>query len=387
MYRDYADKVDFYYVYKTVEHPGINGFVEPFSIEERLKHVAIAKKRINTKIPWLSDSMDNDVKHFFGRAPNGEFVIGPDGEIVRKRFWSDADVLRSDLEELVGKSESFTKPEDVETTFKVETVPKGKIASGVVPEIELPKRLVPLQVVPQESDLPFYAKLRVEATPKITEGGGQLHFLLSLDPIHEFHWNNLAGKVRIELSDTDGMKLSSERLESDPVKADADIDPRRFLIDLESIEGDEPVSFTAKVFYHVCDDAETICLEAEQEYQIVLDYNRDGGTRPGIFMIEMFQDIPGWDANEDGIISLDELPKRHARLIMNHLDYSANGSIDKDEVKRFLKMFNNGTAIGRPDGDQEEEEASDEPDSPDADSSDAEEPEVDDDATLLSRDV
>lgn len=358
MYRDYGDKVDFYYVYKTVEHPGINGFVEPFSIEERLKHIGIAKERLNTEITWLCDSMDNDVKHFFGRSPNGEFVIGPDGKIVRKRFWSDADTLRSDLEELVGKSESFTKPQDVETGFKVETVPNDKIASGVFPEIELPKGLKPLQIVPQESDLPFYAKLRVEATPKISKGGGQLYFFLSLDPIHEFHWNNLAGKVRIELSDTDGMRFSSERLESDAVEEAADIDPRRFLVDLKAISKGKTASFTAKVFYHVCDDAETICLEAEQEYQILLDYNRDGGTRPGIFMIEMFQDIPGWDANEDGIITMDELPKRHGKLVMNHIDYSANGTIEMDEVERFKMMFNNGTTIGSPDGSAKKPESS-----------------------------
>ena len=121
MYRDYSDKVDFYFVYKTVEHPGINGYVEPFSIKERLNHIAIAKKRINTSIPWLCDSMENDVKGFFGNAPNGEFVIDPDGKIVRKRFWSDADVLRGDLEELVGKSDSLTKVEDVDAGFKVET--------------------------------------------------------------------------------------------------------------------------------------------------------------------------------------------------------------------------------------------------------------------------
>lgn len=350
MYRDYRDEVNFFYVYKTVEHHGINGFVEPFTIEERLKHIAVAKERLRTEIPWLCDSMDNEVKKYFGKAPNGEFVISPEGRVIRKRFWSSAETLRADLEELVGKSSTFTKPTDVETGFQVETVSNEKIASGVVPEIELPTGLKALRIEAGESDQPFFAKLRVEATPRITRGGGKLHFLLTLDPIYKMHWNNLAGKVRIELSSTKDLKLSNDILESEALEVDADIDPRRFLIDLKSAKVKRGSTFTAKVIYHVCDDAETVCMDVEQEYQILLKFNRDGGTRPGIFMVSMLQDIPGWDENEDGVITKDELPSRNAQLIMNHLDYSGNGVVEREEVERFTNMFNNGKGIGRPDG-------------------------------------
>ena len=171
MYRDYRDKVSFFYIYKSIEHPGINGYVEPFSMQERLKHVAIAKQRINTEIPWLCDSMDNDLLNFFGRIPNGELVIDPDGKIAIKRFWSDATTLREDLEELVGKSDTFTKPEDVDAGFQDQTIPKDVVASGVLPELELPEGLRALTIEPQKSKIPFYAKLRVEATRKIKQGG------------------------------------------------------------------------------------------------------------------------------------------------------------------------------------------------------------------------
>jgi len=370
--RDYGDKVNFYYVYKSVEHPGINGFVEPFSIEERLKHVASAKERINTQIPWLCDSMENEVKEFFGMVPNGEFVIDPEGKIVRQRFWSDADALRADLEELVGKSDTFTKVADVETGFKVETIESEDIASGVVAEIELPKGLAALQVIPDDSDMPYYAKLRVEGTAGVPKGSGQLHFLLTLDPLYKYHWNNLAGKVRIELSRTDGMKFSSESMESDPVEAKADIDPRRFLVDFKSKPSIGSSSFIATVTYFVCDDAGTICVEVEQEYRIVLDIDRDGGTRPGIFMIEMFEEIPEWDKNEDGVITMDELPSTPGSLIMSHLDYSGDGVADKDEVAKFVKMFNNGKMLGRPDGVEEKPESSDEAESSETEAAEGE---------------
>ena len=80
MYRDYKDKVQFFYVYKSVEHPEVNGFVSAFNIDERLKHIAVAKDRFKSEIPWICDSMENDVKYAFGRAPNGEFIIDPEGK-------------------------------------------------------------------------------------------------------------------------------------------------------------------------------------------------------------------------------------------------------------------------------------------------------------------
>ena len=116
VFRDYRDKgVQFYYVYKSVQHPEINNFVSAFSITERLKHIAEAKRLMKTEIPWICDSMDNQIKSAFGGPPNGEFVIDPDGVIVRKRFWSNPIILRQDLEKLVGPVERITKVSDLPT--------------------------------------------------------------------------------------------------------------------------------------------------------------------------------------------------------------------------------------------------------------------------------
>ena len=86
--------MQFYYVYKTVQHPLVNNFVAPYSLKERLMHVAEVKRRARTKIPWICDTMTNDVVRAFG-APNGEYVIDPEGKIVRKRFWSNPRTLRT----------------------------------------------------------------------------------------------------------------------------------------------------------------------------------------------------------------------------------------------------------------------------------------------------
>ena len=87
MYRDYRNKdVNFYYVYKTLAHPEINGYVSPKTIEERLKHIAEFKANTKSEMPWLCDSMDDALKAAFKTAPNGEFILDPEGKIVRKRF-------------------------------------------------------------------------------------------------------------------------------------------------------------------------------------------------------------------------------------------------------------------------------------------------------------
>ena len=84
IYRDYAPKgVDFYYIYKTLAHPELDGYVEPFTLEERLMHVKEAQRTLGSEITWISDTMSNDLKHALGDSPNSEFVVDPAGKIVR----------------------------------------------------------------------------------------------------------------------------------------------------------------------------------------------------------------------------------------------------------------------------------------------------------------
>ena len=86
IYRDYAPQgVNFYYIYKTLAHPELDGYIEPFTLEERLMHVKEAQRTLGSEITWISDSMSNDLKHALGDSPNSEFVVDPAGKIVRLR--------------------------------------------------------------------------------------------------------------------------------------------------------------------------------------------------------------------------------------------------------------------------------------------------------------
>ena len=49
IYRDYEPKgVKFRYIYKALEHPELDGYVQPFSLEERLMHVKEAGRRLGS---------------------------------------------------------------------------------------------------------------------------------------------------------------------------------------------------------------------------------------------------------------------------------------------------------------------------------------------------
>lgn len=350
MFRDYRAKgVEFYYVYKELAHPEINGIVNPLTIEERQMHIAEAKRRLGTQIPWICDTMDDQMLQTFGPAPNGEYIVDPNGKLIQKRFWSDPTALRKDLAELVGEVTPVTTIDDLDVRFAVET---REIASGVVPRLPLPPGLTPLRATPlPDEENPYYAKLRVEATQALA-ATGKGHLLLSLypDPLYQVHWNNRAGKVSMTLSLPEGVRTSSTQLEFPDVEADADIDPRQFLVEI-ALTGNQPRIPNAlpvldpirvTVHYTVCDDAGTFCLPISQEYDVTFAYSDTLGSRPDIFMAEYFEDLREMDRNGDGNVTRDELPPGKATLYLGHADYDGNGIMEAGEIDRFLKMFNNG---------------------------------------------
>ena len=139
--RDYSPKgVQFVYVYKALAHPANNGYITPFTLEERLMHVREAERRLGSQAMWICDTMNNDLKHSLGDAPNSEFVFDPDGKVVRKRVWSRPQELRKDLEQLVGPVE---RPTAVDELDLPRFSPPQTVATGIVPGVQLPGSMLP----------------------------------------------------------------------------------------------------------------------------------------------------------------------------------------------------------------------------------------------------
>ena len=338
--RDYAPRgVRFFYVYKALAHPEYNNYVTPFTIEERLMHIREAERTIGSRIPWLCDTMSNDLKTLFGGPPNAEFVIDPEGRVARRRIWRDPDALRSDLVELVGPVEKVTQVSDLE----MKTAPPPKTAArGVVPGVEPPGPMRALRIEPEveTTKIPFYAKLRAEADQKfLDDRDGTLYLGFHLDPLYRVHWNNETKPLEFELSPPAGVHASPLRASAPQVKEPADADPREFLLDLSAEEDAGPMGLTVR--YFACDDDNTFCIPVTQKYRVFLEPDPDGGRTMGRGGGPSGRFADGgdlktrmmrWDTDGDGLLTAEEVPER-MRMRFDRMDTNEDGALDADEIE------------------------------------------------------
>lgn len=274
---DYSDKgVSFYFVYKALAHPEWDGYVTPYSLDERLMHVAEAERTLGSSFTWLCDTMDNVIKHTMGSAPNSEWIVDENNVIVVRRDWSNPDDLRADLARLVGEVTPATKVEDLDMPT---APPPTAAASGIVPRLEKPGRMRPLAIDPIQGDdgEPFYAKLRVEADSDLLKTGeGKLYIRFMLDPLYNVHWNNLVAPIQVKIDGPDGSVIEPMILMGPKVEEDADIDPREFLIDVSGLDENSVLTMTAA--YYACNTEDGWCRLINQSYTVHLNPDRDGGS-------------------------------------------------------------------------------------------------------------
>lgn len=276
MYRDYEPQgVKFYFIYKSLAHPETNGYVQPLTLRERLLHVKEAQRRLGSTIPWICDSIDNQIKHALGDRPNSEFIIGPDGKIVRRRSWSRPEEVRKDLIELVGAVEKPTQVADL----KLNTIAPPKAAKqGVVKRLPRSRAMKALKIEATKSAAgePYYAKLRAEADADLLDKGtGKLYIGFHLDPLYSVHWNNRTEPIRVKITEIDGVVIKPSDLKGPQVKEPSDIDPREFLVEISGADVKRPIRL--KVDYFACNDDAGWCKAISQEYTIHLQADSDAG--------------------------------------------------------------------------------------------------------------
>ena len=339
--------------------------MQPVTLEERLAHIAAAKVKLDTRIPWLADSMENDLKHAFGDRNNSEFVVSPEGKLVIARSWSNPEQLREDLAELVGESDTKTEVADLgrKPGGAAKTESDHKIASGIVPRVERSTGASALVVTParspaagneNENATPLYVKLRAEAPRSLLNGGeGELYLGFHLDPIYQMHWNNLAPPLEYEITTAEGIKITEAKATGPKVeKADADKDPREFLVEVDF--GDASPSaypLTVQVNYFACDDAGTFCKAAGQTFQVEWRVDRDAGKvkemgagtggRPGNSSRgrpDPSQLIKRMDRDEDGKLSREEAAGPMKQRF-DRLDTDEDGFVTEAELKKGFETM------------------------------------------------
>ena len=319
--------------------------------------MAEAKRQLGSRMTWLCDSIDNDLKHALGNAPNSEFIVDPDGRIVVSRQWSNPTELRKDLARLVGEVTPATTIAEVgmKPLQPPKTAPRG-----IVPRLSLPGNLTPVKVEPlsNKDDEPFYVKLRAEVDQAAFRGDGKLYLGFFLDPLYKVHWNNTADPITFEIESTRGVTVSETSAEGPKVEAPADADPREFLLD---VFGGSGSSLTLTVYYVACDDAETFCKPVKQQYKVTLTRDQDGGSRrtsksrggsPGRnpysrmdveSMARMMQSLPVFralDGDGDGELSAEELNRASAAL--KRVDRNRDGVLSRDELRPRPQGFGPG---------------------------------------------
>lgn len=236
-------------------------------MEERLLHAAKAKESLGTSIPWIVDTMDNKLKHAMGDRNNSEFIVDPDGKIVRMRDWSNPELVRNDLKELVGPIDNPTDPRSL--NLRINFAPT-EVARGVVERVQRTGRMVAIKVNAEASMNPTYIKLRAEADSNLmTDGSGKLYLGFFVDPLHHVHWNNQAGPMTIKVN---GKQYTGPKV----ANVNADADPREFVVDVTT---KQPVKVTLS--FVACDDEETWCRPLTQYFVVSLEADPDAGRVSG----------------------------------------------------------------------------------------------------------
>lgn len=288
---DYRDKgVQFYFLYQSLTHPENWGYVQPTSTQERFAQVEHAKVLLQTKIPWLTDTMDNEMKQHFAMTPNSQCVFDRDGKIVHRDSWGRGSSLRETLETLVGPSEKITTVAELNLpqfgrhkTSPADMLIERKTVDGVS---------VPLKVSAggdevNAQDLKSrsfgmsnrYVKLRPEADQKLMKTGtGQLYLGFRQDPVLGAAWNNLASPPKYRIV-ADGVTMTPVMAESPKLDVESDTEPREFIVDVENWEAGKPI--TVQIQYFGCNKTKGWCKAVEQEFTVWLQQDPTAGMVNG----------------------------------------------------------------------------------------------------------
>ena len=353
--RDYTPQgVQFFYLYKRLAHPELDHYIDPYTLEERLMHVAQAERQLGSRIPWIADAMTDELKHALGDMPNSEFIIDPDGHILQRRAWSDPTALRDDLERLVGPVENPTRLTDLDMPSGP---PVATVGKGIVPRVTPPGRMITLKVDPDldGTGLPFYTKLRADVDREfLSTGEGTLLLGFHIDPLYHMHWNNLAPPLRYDVTATDGVRVTPSSATFAEIEEPADADPREFLVDIGA--DDSAASFDLSVTYYACDDDNTFCIPVTQRYAVSLQVDPDAGRVFGAGRgggrfggrggpEAMLERIRGWDTNGDGLVARSEVPEP-MRDRFDRMDENGDGVLEADEIENLPARMGPGPGRG-----------------------------------------
>ena len=288
---DYKDKgVQFYFVLQALTHPENWGYVQPSSIQERFAMIDHAKELLQTKVPWLADTMDNELKQHFGMTPNSQFLFDSEGKVIHRSSWGRGSTLRASLEKLVGPSEKITTVADLnlpqfgsQRTNPDDMLFERKTVEGIAAALKVAAGGEDLQAENLKSrdfgESNRYAKLRPEADQNLLKtGNGQLYLGFRQDPVLGAQWNNLASPPKYRIT-AEGVTVTPAMAEAKKIDVESDMEPREFLVDVKNWEAGKPIKVEIK--YFACNKEKGWCKPVTQEFTVWLEHDTTAGNVNG----------------------------------------------------------------------------------------------------------
>ncbi len=344
MAKDFKPKhVGFFYIYRFLTHPENNGYVQPFNQLERARQVQHSQDLLKTETDWLYDTMENQTAEAL--APENTksvFLFSKSGEELYSGTLEEMESLRNALENIAGPSDTKTDPDQFPAPRIAAVNPMKPLVLDRIhfdPENE---HYLPLDIVPKESQTPYYAKLRAEASQELLQtGNGRLYLGFNLDPLYRMEWNNEESALKYEIRPMKGVVAPS--VKSAPIISEyaTDTDPREFILSARQLDTTQPIML--RVQYSVYSPALKRSANIQQQYIINLrpdpfggkayrrqlpykdtplqrnqpstaipyqlrqyDANGDGKLTRGEVTGSLWSKFPEIDSNHDGYLSIEE---------------------------------------------------------------------------------
>jgi predicted outer membrane repeat protein len=327
MAQDFRDrKVGFFYIYRSLAYPENNGYIHPFNLRERARHVELSKRYLATQIPWLCDTMDNETAAALDPGgTNSVFIFRANGEEAYAGPVKKPAALRKALSELVGTADAATP---------LDAIPLPTIEAVNLPDAALVKRVRPpssagpfhaVQMTPAAAQQPYYVKARIEASESLLEtGDGQLYLGFHIDPIYPVEWSNTDDPLRYEIKVPAGVVAPSINTAPRVTSKPADTEPREFLLNARKLDPTKPINM--QVSYTVRSNVSNKSIEVTQRYIVYLEKDPHGG-------LAFVRQVSPVTAEEKRQANLDAFSEQLAK---NDLD--RDGKISRYEATGQLRM-------------------------------------------------
>lgn len=348
--RDFYPKgIRFYYIYKYLKHPENNGYIKPFSSRARSQHTVLAKEHLQTAVPWLYDTMENETAEEL-RNPNGAnlFIFSKNGEEVYRGTLADERPFRAKLAELSSPVEKpFNKTTLPEVGINPITLPESKLVPRA--KVSINDKFKPLEITPQTTRAPFYVKARVEGSEELLKSGdGKLYLGFHIDPLFKVQWNNLGEPIKYQLKIPQGVVAPSINSAARVTAVATDSEPREFILQARKLDLNKPLNL--QVTYSIHTQAKKN-VEVTQNYLIYLQKDKFGGEVIGRQVSERGKEeakaeasgasnsafkamLRRYDIDRNGKLTKDEVIGR-LRSLFDEIDTNKDGAIDANEYNEY----------------------------------------------------